>query len=119
MELYGNPPQFPDEEEEEREKPNTSDEIIIKDKAKGKKVWKILVNNSSHPYLFFLHKLVSSFFQSKAVAKSGTSTFQWNIMRSLGLNDLDIEKFATAEHWLEYFPPLAVKDLKMMGVKVM
>lgn len=39
MELYGNPPQFPDEEEEEKEKPKSSDEIIIKDKAKGKKVW--------------------------------------------------------------------------------
>lgn len=39
MELYGNPPQFPDEEEEEKEeKPKLFDEIIIKDKAKGKKV---------------------------------------------------------------------------------
>lgn len=38
MELYGSPPQFPDEEEEEKEKPKSSDEIIIKDKAKGKKV---------------------------------------------------------------------------------
>lgn len=38
MELYGNPPQFPDEEEEEKEKTMTSDEVIIKDKAKGKKV---------------------------------------------------------------------------------
>ncbi|XP_059208404.1 leucine--tRNA ligase, cytoplasmic [Centropristis striata] len=92
MELYGNPPQFPDEDEEEKEKPETSDEIIIKDKAKGKK--------------------------SKAVAKSGSATFQWDIMRSLGLNDHDICRFANAEHWLEYFPPLAVKDLKMMGVKV-
>uniref|UniRef100_A0A673AVH9 Leucine--tRNA ligase, cytoplasmic n=1 Tax=Sphaeramia orbicularis TaxID=375764 RepID=A0A673AVH9_9TELE len=92
MELYGNPPQFPDEEEEEREKPQTSDEIIIKDKAKGKK--------------------------SKAVAKSGSATFQWDIMRSLGLKDEEIAKFANAEHWLEYFPPLAVKDLKQMGVKV-
>uniref|UniRef100_A0A3Q3GQR8 leucine--tRNA ligase n=1 Tax=Labrus bergylta TaxID=56723 RepID=A0A3Q3GQR8_9LABR len=93
MELYGNPPQFPDEDEEEKEKPQTfSDEIIIKDKAKGKK--------------------------SKAVAKSGSSTFQWDIMRSLGLNDKEISKFAHAEHWLEYFPPLAIKDLKQMGVKV-
>lgn len=39
MELYGYPPQFPDEDEEEaEEKPKTADEIIIKDKAKGKKV---------------------------------------------------------------------------------
>ncbi|TDH05220.1 hypothetical protein EPR50_G00139610 [Perca flavescens] len=92
MELYGNPPQFPDEEEEEKEQPKISDEIIIKDKAKGKK--------------------------SKAMAKSGSATFQWDIMRSLGLNDQEISKFANAEHWLEYFPPLAVKDLKLMGVKV-
>lgn len=38
MELYGFPPQFPDEDEEEEDKPKTTDEIIIKDKAKGKKV---------------------------------------------------------------------------------
>lgn len=39
MELYGIPPQFPDEdEEEEEEKPKITDEVIIKDKAKGKKV---------------------------------------------------------------------------------
>lgn len=37
MEVYGNPPQFPEEEEEE-EKPTFADEFIIKDKAKGKKV---------------------------------------------------------------------------------
>lgn len=39
-------------------------------------------------------------------------------MRSLGLTDQEIVKFADAEHWLDYFPPLAVKDLKGMGVKV-
>lgn len=39
-------------------------------------------------------------------------------MKSLGLKDEEITKFASAEHWLEYFPPLAVKDLKQMGVKV-
>lgn len=38
MELYGFPPQFPDEDEEEEEKPKITDEVIIKDKAKGKKV---------------------------------------------------------------------------------
>lgn len=39
IELYGNPPRFPDEDEEEaEEKTKTADEIIIRDKAKGKKV---------------------------------------------------------------------------------
>lgn len=56
--------------------------------------------------------------QSKAVAKTGGAAFQWDIMRSLGLSDQDIEKFANADHWLDYFPPLAVQDLKRMGVKV-
>lgn len=39
-------------------------------------------------------------------------------MKSLGLRDDEIVKFAEAEHWLEYFPPLAVEDLKKMGLKV-
>lgn len=39
MELYGCPPEFPDEEEEEEESSGKKEEeIIIKDKAKGKKV---------------------------------------------------------------------------------
>ncbi|XP_018611952.2 leucine--tRNA ligase, cytoplasmic [Scleropages formosus] len=92
MELYGNPPQFPDDEMEEEIKPKAEDEIIVKDKSRGKK--------------------------SKAVAKSGGAKYQWDIMKSLGLQDSEIEKFADAAHWLDYFPPLAVEDLKSMGVKV-
>lgn len=65
MELYGNPPQFPDEEEEdkEKEKPKTSDEIIIKDKAKGKKVriWQHFLHmdekNTEFSECFCLHQL--------------------------------------------------------------
>lgn len=57
-------------------------------------------------------------FQSKAAAKAGSSKYQWDIMKSLGLSDEDIVKFAEAEHWLDYFPPLAVQDLKKIGVKV-
>lgn len=52
------------------------------------------------------------------MAKAGGSKFQWDIMKSLGLSDMEIVPFANAAHWLEYFPPMAVKDLKMMGVKV-
>ncbi|KAJ8266803.1 hypothetical protein GJAV_G00134870 [Gymnothorax javanicus] len=94
MELYGCPPQFPDEDEDEEEalKPKLGEEIVIKDKAKGKK--------------------------SKAVAKSGGAKFQWDIMKSLGMRDEEIVKFADAAHWLEYFPPLAIQDLRSMGVKV-
>nr|XP_040128175.1 leucine--tRNA ligase, cytoplasmic isoform X2 [Ictidomys tridecemlineatus] len=39
-------------------------------------------------------------------------------MKSLGLSDEEIEKFSEAEHWLDYFPPLAIQDLKRIGLKV-
>ncbi|XP_069052052.1 leucine--tRNA ligase, cytoplasmic [Lepisosteus oculatus] len=92
MELYGNPPVFPEEEDEEEPSARQGEEIIIKDKAKGKK--------------------------SKAAAKSGGAKYQWDIMKSLGLQDKDIANFAEADFWLDYFPPLAVQDMKSMGVKV-
>uniref|UniRef100_A0A2K5PS35 Leucine--tRNA ligase, cytoplasmic n=1 Tax=Cebus imitator TaxID=2715852 RepID=A0A2K5PS35_CEBIM len=92
IELYGCPPDFPDEEEEEEETNVKTEDTIIKDKAKGKK--------------------------SKAAAKAGSSKYQWGIMKSLGLSDEEIVKFSEAEHWLDYFPPLALQDLKRMGLKV-
>lgn len=39
-------------------------------------------------------------------------------MQSLGLKDDEIKKFADPLHWLEYFPPLAIKDLKSLGTHV-
>ena len=39
-------------------------------------------------------------------------------MQSLGLQDSEIPSFAQADHWLEYFPPLAMADLKSMGLHV-
>ncbi|XP_011856924.1 PREDICTED: leucine--tRNA ligase, cytoplasmic isoform X3 [Mandrillus leucophaeus] len=56
--------------------------------------------------------------KSKAAAKAGSSKYQWGIMKSLGLSDTEIVKFSEAEYWLDYFPPLAIQDLKRMGLKV-
>lgn len=55
---------------------------------------------------------------SKVAAKTGNLRFQWQIMRSLGLLDSDIKEFADPKHWLKFFPPLAVDDLKSFGLKV-
>jgi len=44
--------------------------------------------------------------------------YQWQIMRSLGLQDEEIKLFADPKHWLGYFPALAYQDLTSMGVKV-
>uniref|UniRef100_A0A182Y3F3 leucine--tRNA ligase n=2 Tax=Anopheles stephensi TaxID=30069 RepID=A0A182Y3F3_ANOST len=91
IELYGCPPVFPREEAIVVEKPEERD-VVPKDKSKGKK--------------------------SKATAKAGTAKFQWQIMQSLGLGDEEIAKFANTDHWLEYFPPLAIRDLKELGAHI-
>ncbi|OAD52391.1 Leucine--tRNA ligase, cytoplasmic, partial [Eufriesea mexicana] len=89
MELFGYPPQFPNEERIEEE---IIDDVVIRDKSKGTK--------------------------SKAVAKSAAVKYQWQIMKTLDLEDEEIQKFANGSYWLDYFPPLAVKDLKSIGLHV-
>ncbi|XP_065207931.1 leucine--tRNA ligase, cytoplasmic isoform X2 [Planococcus citri] len=90
MEMYGYPPKFPDDKPVSPVVP--ADDDIIKDKSKGKK--------------------------SKAVAKTGTAKYQWQIMQSLGMVDEDIKSFADASYWLDHFPPLAMEDLKSIGIHV-
>jgi leucyl-tRNA synthetase len=65
-----------------------------------------------------LYYLIYLSFQSKAVAKSGSGKYQWQIMENLGLSNEEIKKFANASHWLDHFPPLAVKDLRSIGIHV-
>lgn len=89
MELYGCPPKFPGETENVV---NVQDDIVPKDKSKGKK--------------------------SKAVAKTGGAKYQWQIMLSIGVPEEEIKEFANESYWLEYFPPRAVSDLKKMGIHV-
>eukprot|EP00794_Sanderia_malayensis_P007562 gene7562-8400_t len=56
--------------------------------------------------------------KSKVAAKTGGAKHQWEIMRSIGLDDEEIRKFANTDYWLEYFPPKAKSDLARMGLKV-
>merc|ERR1719419_901698 len=90
MEMFGNPPVFPVEEEVKEEV--VEKDFIPKDKSKGKK--------------------------SKAAAKQGAGKYQWQIMKSLGMTDEEIAQFADTDHWLEYFPPLCMQDCKKMGLHV-
>lgn len=90
---FGFPPEFPADAEQPWGDQSRDDEPVIKDKSKGKK--------------------------SKAVAKTGAAKYQWQIMRSLGIkDDQEIRRFADAQHWIDYFPPLTQNDLKSMGLHV-
>ncbi|XP_060837140.1 leucine--tRNA ligase, cytoplasmic [Rhopalosiphum padi] len=91
IQTFGCPPCFPDDDDEELEVEINTD--IIKDKSKGKK--------------------------SKAIAKGSKAKYQWQIMKSLGFEDDEqIRSFEDPLTWLNYFPPLAVNDLKSIGIHV-
>jgi len=93
LEEYGFPPTFPEEPKEEEEKTTTkNEENKIDNKGKSKK--------------------------TKAVAKTGGLKYQWEIMRSLGIEDEEIKRFADPLYWVEYFPTHVKQDLEMMGLKV-
>ena len=56
--------------------------------------------------------------KAKATSKKAGASYQWQIMKLIGLEDEEIKKFSDASHWLEHFPPLAKQDLTKMGLKV-
>lgn len=56
-------------------------------------------------------------FKSKR-GKSGPAKPQWCIMQQMGVPDDEIPKFADPLYWLEYFPPLALTDLKRFGCHI-
>ena len=56
--------------------------------------------------------------KSKASAKKGTQATQWGIMQASGIPDEEIPNFADSMHWLNYFPPLAKRDVTAMGCQV-
>ena len=56
--------------------------------------------------------------KSKAAAKTGKQATQWGIMQASGIADEEIPSFADSMHWLEYFPPLAKRDVALLGCQV-
>ncbi len=115
MEDFGFPPTFP-EEEAETESSVTNDDPIIKDKSKGKKS-KAVAKTGYIRYLFYPWGFMPIVTPYNFLV--GSAKYQWQIMKSLGINDdNEIAKFADSGFWLEYFPPLAKKDLQAMGLHV-
>ena len=90
--LYGCPPVYP--EEAPKAKPKEVEEVKLepKKKAKGKK--------------------------SKAAAKQGKGATQYEILEKSGIPEKEIPAFQDSLHWLNYFPPLAKRDIELMGCGV-
>ncbi|XP_060670143.1 leucine--tRNA ligase, cytoplasmic isoform X1 [Ziziphus jujuba] len=93
IQQFGNPPVFPGEVEDQgSQELEVEDANVAKplDKFKGKK--------------------------SKATSKSSGQAYQWEIMRSFGLSDSQVAEFQDPYKWLEFFPPIAMEDLKAFGL---
>jgi leucyl-tRNA synthetase len=56
--------------------------------------------------------------KSKAQAKKGPGATQWQILRQSGIPDAEIPAFRDPAHWLRYFPPRAMEDLRALGCGV-
>ncbi|KAJ3341586.1 cytosolic leucyl tRNA synthetase [Gonapodya sp. JEL0774] len=55
--------------------------------------------------------------KSKVAAKTGGLNYQFQILREMGVPLEEIHKFSDPLHWLDFFPPLAIDDLKALGMK--
>ena len=56
--------------------------------------------------------------KSKAAGKAVKLKYQFQIMLALGIPREEIHKFADANYWLEYFPPLCENDLDSFGARI-
>ena len=93
---FGNPPRFPDEE-------GADQAAVSKVVYVYCQVFLVTNNVPQH---------------GKVAAKSSGLKYQWQIMESIGVPSDIIAKFADERFWLTYFPPIAMDDLKSMGIKV-
>jgi leucyl-tRNA synthetase len=56
--------------------------------------------------------------KSKVAAKTGGEVRQWNILKSSGIPEGELQAFRDPVHWLNYFPPLGKRDISSMGCGV-
>jgi leucyl-tRNA synthetase len=56
--------------------------------------------------------------KSKAASKAVKLKYQFQIMLALGIPIEEVHKFADTDYWLQYFPPLCVRDLDSLGARI-
>lgn len=56
--------------------------------------------------------------KSKANAKTAKMKYQFQIMQAIGIPTKEIHQFADPQHWLKFFPPLAIRDLTSFGCRI-
>ncbi|GKT34493.1 Leucine--tRNA ligase, cytoplasmic, partial [Aduncisulcus paluster] len=97
---FGCPPVFPEDEETVVQTPHTKpEEEKVPEDITGKALGQFKTK------------------KSKLAAKTGNAR-QWTILESMGVDVEEIPKFVEAKYWLQYFPPIAMEDMKAFGARV-
>ncbi|GAX85489.1 hypothetical protein CEUSTIGMA_g12905.t1 [Chlamydomonas eustigma] len=96
LSVFGNPPVFPEEE------------VLVEGAEQAPAP---VAEVKADPTKFSGKK-------SKAVAKKGQGAYQYNILLKSDIPAEEIADFRSTSHWLDYFPPLAMRDMKAMGCGV-
>jgi len=99
MELFG--PDFEQYEEVQAE----LDRIAIAEAEREAEVTLINASNGA-PYSVPVDKSKAK--KGKIVAKSTGFKYQFQIMEFIGIPRSEIKRFVDPQHWLMYFPPLAI-----------
>lgn len=55
---------------------------------------------------------------SKVEQKTGGLKYQYEILKASNIPEAEIPSFQNAEYWLKYFPPIAIRDLMNLGLKI-
>eukprot|EP00466_Bigelowiella_natans_P016187 jgi/Bigna1/54300/estExt_Genewise1Plus.C_310109 len=98
---FGNPPQFPVEEDKPEEK-----------KDEGKK------GRMCSSLFLLIYYVGKGKKKGKAAKKKSKKKFQWQILEEMNVPKDVLAKFKDPQQWLSYFPPVAIEDLKRLGVMV-
>ncbi|KAF7297088.1 hypothetical protein MIND_00941700 [Mycena indigotica] len=56
--------------------------------------------------------------KGKIVAKSTGLAYQFQILQSINIPTEEIKLFADPQHWLKYFPPIAIEDHTAFGSRI-
>lgn len=56
--------------------------------------------------------------KSKAAVKQSRAKYQYEIMLALGIPREDVHKFADANYWVDFFPPLCQRDCQNFGARI-
>lgn len=82
-----------------------ADEPVVEEKTEEKK------QTREDPTKFTAKK-------GKAAAKAVKMKYQFQIMQAIGIPTQEIHLFADPQYWLEFFPPLAIRDLTNFGCRI-